>query len=45
MTDLESIPPALNGGEDQIIDDGEEAESKVQPLTASAVAKAHAFHF
>jgi hypothetical protein len=29
MTDLDPTQPALNGGEDLIVDDGEEAESKV----------------
>lgn len=38
MADLDATRPALNGGEDAIIDDGEEAESKVHnmaPLTTS----------
>jgi len=32
MTSVESTQPGLNGGEDSIIDDGEEAESKVRRL-------------
>jgi len=38
MTDLDVSRPVLNGGEDNILDDGEEAETKVSrsPLHLSS---------
>lgn len=37
MADVDSTQPPANGGEDAILDDGEEAESKVLSLLYHAL--------